>query len=266
MGKVSCTRQSQATVGCKRTDSEADPQHSTPCCFHPSVTAGEQELWSLGHRLSQRYPSIPSERYLPRRYPIVCTQESRTAASANAFASGFFPEAPDCLLSADTRPVAAQAQASALSSGSGIQEQQQAQGSTGFSAATVAATVTVTGAGANSGAATGVDSSAATGPATGADSGADSGATTGAATGAAMTSASPLSSAVSWRGDDDGSCSSAGPSARHRPRAVAINMAPMQHDPLLRFFDTCPSFVKHAKHTKAWLVSERSARLLLDSD
>lgn len=200
--------------------------HRCSCC----VTAGEQELWSLGHRLAQRYPSVPSERYLPRRFPIVCTQESRTAASANAFASGFFPEAPDCPSSKGVRSSANQAQvqkqqqgrsqeqvqmsAGIQSSSQDSQQQQQALSSGGRAAATAAAT---------------------------------------AATAALSASTSSLS--ASSGDDDDGSCNSVHSAPRHRPRAVAVNMAPMQHDPLLRFFDTCPSFTKHAKRTKAWLVS-----------
>lgn len=190
--------------------------HRCSCC----ATAGEQELWSLGHRLAQRYPSVPSERYLPRRFPIVCTQESRTAASANAFASGFFPEAPDCPSSKGVRSSAIQAQvqqgrsqeqvqmsAGVQSSSQDSQQQQQQALSSGSLGATAAL------------------------------------------------SASTSSLSASSGDDDDGSCNSIHSAPRHRPRAVAVNMAPMQHDPLLRFFDTCPSFTKHAKRTKAWLVN-----------
>lgn len=39
-----------------------------------------------------------------------------------------------------------------------------------------------------------------------------------------------------------------------RPQAIALNMAPKNSDPLLRFFDTCPAYAAHEKVTNKWLV------------
>ncbi|GIM03204.1 hypothetical protein Vretimale_8003 [Volvox reticuliferus] len=57
--------------------------------LHP---LGADELWGLAYRLRKRFPSLSSQDYLPKRFPVVSTQVARTAASASAFTSGFFPD------------------------------------------------------------------------------------------------------------------------------------------------------------------------------
>ncbi|GLC49087.1 hypothetical protein PLESTB_000181100 [Pleodorina starrii] len=57
--------------------------------LHPT---GADELWGLATRLRRHYPSLSSLDYLPKRFPVVSTQVARTAASASAFTSGFFPD------------------------------------------------------------------------------------------------------------------------------------------------------------------------------
>ncbi|GAX82686.1 hypothetical protein CEUSTIGMA_g10112.t1 [Chlamydomonas eustigma] len=52
---------------------------------------GNEEMWSLAWRLRKRFPTIVAQQYFPKRYSIVSSQVSRAAASAAAFASGFFP-------------------------------------------------------------------------------------------------------------------------------------------------------------------------------
>lgn len=50
--------------------------------MHAHVAAGElhplgdEELFSLGARLRQRFPSIVCDPYFPKRYPIISTQVS----------------------------------------------------------------------------------------------------------------------------------------------------------------------------------------------
>ncbi|KAJ9522949.1 hypothetical protein QJQ45_023746 [Haematococcus lacustris] len=53
---------------------------------------GEEELWSLGQRWRRRFPALASRPYLPKHFPIISTQVPRAAASASAFAAGFFPD------------------------------------------------------------------------------------------------------------------------------------------------------------------------------
>ncbi|KAJ9522473.1 hypothetical protein QJQ45_008241 [Haematococcus lacustris] len=53
---------------------------------------GEEELWSLGQRWKRRFPALASRPYLPKHFPIISTQVPRAAASASAFAAGFFPD------------------------------------------------------------------------------------------------------------------------------------------------------------------------------
>ena len=44
-----------------------------------------------------------------------------------------------------------------------------------------------------------------------------------------------------------------------RPQAVALTMAPKRSDPLLRFYDTCPTYQEHEKFTKKWIESWMSS-------
>lgn len=123
--------------------------------LHP---IGEDELWSLGRRLRQRLPALMQHHYLPKRYPIVSTQVSRAAASASAFAAGFFPTVETA---ADLRSAAA---------------------------------------------------------------------------------------ALLANSNDERPAS-----ALKRPQAVAINMAPKHKDPLLRFFEMCPTYAQREEWLEKWL-------------
>ncbi|BBM96911.1 multiple inositol-polyphosphate phosphatase / 2,3-bisphosphoglycerate 3-phosphatase [Marchantia polymorpha subsp. ruderalis] len=51
---------------------------------------GEQELYELGQRLRERYPTLFQYDYHPDVYPITATQVARSAASAVAFGMGLF--------------------------------------------------------------------------------------------------------------------------------------------------------------------------------
>ncbi len=82
----------------------------------PPVRAGEDEMWDIGARFRDRFPSLASGEYFPRRFNVVSSQVpspegretvsererestahslvlqvSRTSASASAFSSAFFP-------------------------------------------------------------------------------------------------------------------------------------------------------------------------------
>ncbi|EFJ49629.1 hypothetical protein VOLCADRAFT_104207 [Volvox carteri f. nagariensis] len=87
--------------------------------LHPT---GADELWNLAYRLRKRFPSLSSQDYLPKRFPVVSTQVARTAASASAFTSGFFPGVGTKDLADDSRdvnpePPRAPADANAVRSG-----------------------------------------------------------------------------------------------------------------------------------------------------
>ncbi|MCI09516.1 multiple inositol polyphosphate phosphatase 1-like, partial [Trifolium medium] len=54
------------------------------------IRRGEEELYELGVRIRERFPSLFDEDYHPDIYPIKATQIPRASASAVAFGMGLF--------------------------------------------------------------------------------------------------------------------------------------------------------------------------------
>ncbi|KAG2436537.1 hypothetical protein HYH02_011475 [Chlamydomonas schloesseri] len=202
--------------------------------LHP---IGADELWGLAYRLRKRFPRLSGLEYLPKRFPVVSTQVARTAASASAFTTGFFPEVGPADDPADDSPsvnpsapasssssslTAAATAAAAATTGQGKagqqqeqqQQQQQQQGPR-------VAVMEVDAAGRpRRSALRSVDAAAGV---------------------PGLLSAAELDATLREL------------PARKRPQAVAMSMAPKAADPLLRFFDVCPAYAQHDEYTEKWM-------------
>ncbi|KXZ41450.1 hypothetical protein GPECTOR_462g371 [Gonium pectorale] len=179
--------------------------------LHP---IGADELWGLAYRLRRRFPSLSGQDYLPKRFPVVSTQVARTAASASAFTSAFFPGVRSADPEDDSPAVnpAPPSSVAAEATVAAAQEATEEQWQQGRQEAALA-----------------VEAEQQRGRTLQGDS------------------------SAKLRPYDDLDETLREPSSIRRPQAVAISMAPKDADPLLRFFDVCPAYAQHDEFTERWM-------------
>ncbi|KAG2495101.1 hypothetical protein HYH03_006711 [Edaphochlamys debaryana] len=215
--------------------------------LHP---IGADELWGLAYRLRKRFPSLALQPYLPKRFPVVSTQVARTAASASAFTSGFFP----AVASVDPRDDSPEVRPAPASHAPILDSQlytrhmhirspdeddtaPQRDQAPGQAAAKAGSAANGNGNG------NGIN-------------GQDGGVSVLELDGSGLRRstlhrrAGPTLSAL----DELDESLHDVPIVR-RPQAVAMSMAPKDADPLLRFFDVCPAYAQHDEFTEEWMDS-----------